>query len=242
MANSYFKFKKFTIQQDRSAMKVTTDGCLFGAWVANELQNKKSDAANLLDIGTGTGLLTLMIAQKNPQLVINSVEVDKNAFIQAQENIKEAGFSNKIRVINVDIRKDNSESKHDFIVCNPPFYENELRSANNLKNLAHHDQGLFLEDLSGIIKSRLTHDGVFYLLLPYKRKNEIKSLFRKNHLFLTKTISVRPSAKHDYFRLLVEGMMHEKMSTTEEELSICDESGNYTPAFISLLSDYYLYL
>src|SRR5688572_22257473 len=225
MANSYFKFKQFTVQQDRSAMKVTTDSCLFGAWVAQEINNSRMGERHMLDIGTGTGLLTLMVAQKNPDLIIDSIEIDQNAFSQAKENIVEAGFSNNIRVTNNDIRQDISGEKYDIIVCNPPFYENELRSANRLKNLAHHDNGLLLEDLLSIIKSRLKSDGIFYLLLPYKRKNEIESLFRKNLLFLTKRIAVSQSTKHDYFRLIIEGKMNEELPVMEAELSICNEPG-----------------
>jgi len=225
VANSFFKFKQFTIQQDRSAMKVTTDSCLFGAWVAREVQNKKVDLRTMLDIGVGTGLLTLMVAQKNPQLIIDGIEIDKNACIQAKENISEAGFSNEIRVSNGDIYHDISGNKYDVIVCNPPFYENELKSVNSLKNLAHHDKGLLLEDLLPIIKARLSINGMFYLLLPYKRKKEIESLIKQNILFPTKKISVSQSVKHDFFRLFIEGKSYEETLTEEIEMSMCNESG-----------------
>jgi len=242
MANSYFKFKQFTIQQDHSAMKVTTDSCLFGAWVAQEVSSKREQVKNMLDIGIGTGLLTLMIAQKNPHLIIDGIEIDNNAYIETKENISEAGFKSEIRISNGDIYQDISGNKYDAIVCNPPFYQNELKSANSLKNLAHHDNGLLLEDLLPIIKARLTSNGRFYLLLPFKRKNEIESLFRKNLLYSTKKISVRQSVKHDHFRLLIEGKMHEDLPVKEHEISICNESADYTPEFIDLLRDYYLYL
>ena len=242
MANPYFKFKQFTIQQDRSAMKVTTDSCLFGAWVAMEVNNKKDDVRNMMDIGTGTGLLTLMVAQKNPQLIIDGIEIDQNACIQAKGNILEAGFNNEIRIFNSDIYDDISGNKYDVIVCNPPFYENELKSANSLKNLAHHDKGLLLEDLLRIIKARLSINGIFYLMLPYKRKKQIEYLFRQNLLCPTKKISVRQSLKHDFLRVFIEGKPNEETLTEENEISICNESGDYTTEFIHLLKDYYLYL
>ena len=223
-------------------MKVTTDSCLFGAWVAEEVQNKKEGVRTMLDIGTGTGLLTLMVAQKNPQLIIDGIEIDQNACIQAKENISVAGFSNEIRVSNGDIYQDISGNKYDVIVCNPPFYENELKSANGLKNMAHHDKGLLLEDLLPIIKARLSINSIFYLLLPYKRKKEIETLFRRNHLYATKKISVSQSVKHDFFRLFIEGKPHEVNLTEENEISICNVSGEYTTELIHLLKDYYLYL
>lgn len=223
-------------------MKVTTDGCLFGAWVAQQVSEEQHDAKDMMDIGTGTGLLTLMVAQKNPRLIIDAIEIDDNACKQARQNIAEAGLKNEIRVLHDNIHHEKSGKKYDIIVSNPPFYENEIKSANNQKNLAHHDNGLLLEDLLPVMKTRLNDNGVFYLLLPYKRKNEIELLFRKNHLYPSKKILVRQSAKHEYFRLLIEGKMHEQQTIAESETSICDESGNYTSEFIDLLKDYYLYL
>ena len=223
-------------------MKVTTDGCLFGAWVARQLSEKHPDAKTMFDIGTGTGLLTLMAAQKNPQLIIDAIEIDESAFKQARENFSEAGFTNKVQVFHGDIHHELSGKKYDVIVCNPPFYQNEIKSADHQKNFAHHDEGLLLEDLLLIIKDRLNDNGVFYLLLPYKRKNEIGSLFHKNQLFASKKIYVSQSMKHEYFRILVEGTLHQQQSAIENELSICDDCGSYSSGFIALLKDYYLYL
>ena len=223
-------------------MKVTTDGCLFGAWVARQLSEEHPHARTMLDIGSGTGLLTLMAAQKNPQLTIDAIEIDESAFNQARENISEAGFKNKVRVFPGDIHHEMPGKKYDVIVSNPPFYENEIKSADTQKNIAHHDEGLLLEDLLPIIKGRLNDNGVFYLLLPYKRKNEIGSLFHKNQLFASKKVYVSQSTKHEYFRILIEGTLHQQQSSIENELSICDDSENYSSGFIALLKDYYLYL
>ncbi|MGZ8510909.1 MAG: tRNA1(Val) (adenine(37)-N6)-methyltransferase, partial [Chitinophagaceae bacterium] len=130
MANSYFQFKQFTINQDHCAMKVTTDGCLFGAWVAGEVKNRSHDTRNMLDIGVGTGLLSLMVAQKNPHLIIDGAEIDKSAYTQAKENILSAPFKNKIYISNSDIRDGVFGTNYDIVVSNPPFYENELQSGN----------------------------------------------------------------------------------------------------------------
>src|SRR4030095_1465825 len=242
MANSYFRFKQFTIHQDRCAMKVTTDGCLFGAWVAKQLNDGHHYAQTMLDIGTGTAVLTLMAAQKNPQLNIDAIEIDDSADVQATQNISEAKFKNEIRIYHDNILQEKSGKTYDVIVTNPPFYEKELKSASSKKNIAHHDEGLLLENLLPIIKDRLNENGVFYMLLPYKRKNEMDSLFRNNHLFCSKKISVSQSANHEYFRILIEGKLHEEHSVIESELSICDDSGNYSSEFTALLKDYYLYL
>ena len=223
-------------------MKVTTDACLFGAWVAREVKARNHEIRNMLDIGTGTGLLTLMVAQKKPDLIIDAIEIDRAAYSQAKENILASEFKNKIYLQHGDILNDTSQRKYDVIISNPPFYENELKSANNKKNIAHHDDGLPLEKLLPVIKPRLLATSKFYLLLPYKRKNEIEALFKKNNLFFTKIISVRQSVNHDHFRLMIEGSLYDDYKSEENEISIRDNEDQYTPDFIKLLQDYYLHL
>src|SRR4051812_47572749 len=114
MPNSYFKFKQFTVYHDRCAMKVTTDACFFGAWAAKELLESTNIATNLLDIGTGTGLLSLMIAQKN-DLLIDAVEIDKEAAEQAKENISSSPWKKNIHIFNQDITKLKAECKYNII-------------------------------------------------------------------------------------------------------------------------------
>ena len=223
-------------------MKVTTDGCLFGAWVSEQLKSEKKERKSLLDIGTGTGLLSLMIAQQNPELLIDSVELDKDAYEQANENIAHSPWAGRIHAIHKDIKEFSLSKQYEVIISNPPFYENELQSGNTQKNIAHHDKALLLEDLLRLIKVRLVANSIFYLLLPYKRKDEIESLFRKNNLFFSKKVFVRQSVNHDYFRLLIAGNLFDDTVVEEKEISIRDASGSYTPEFIHLLKDYYLHL
>jgi tRNA1Val (adenine37-N6)-methyltransferase len=142
MANSFFQFKQFIIHQDRCAMKVTTDACLFGAWVAKEVGGQKSEVETILDIGTGTGLLSLMLAQKT-NATIDSVEIDEAAAEQAQENANASLWKDRIFVMPGDA-KDMAYTfckNFDIIISNPPFYENELTSSDHQKNLAHHHRG-----------------------------------------------------------------------------------------------------
>lgn len=249
MSNSFFKFKQFTVHQDRCAMKVTTDACLFGAWAAREIISWQSVITpqrlgnrNMLDIGTGTGLLTLMIAQKNPHLIIDSFEIDKNAVEQAKENVQASQFKNKFYVWHKDILKEQYLRKYDIVISNPPFYENELKSTNTLKNIAHHDEGLPLEKLLPVIKSCLQAVSKFYLLVPYKRKKEVEALLQKDSLHPTKIVSVRQSVDHDHFRLMIEGSLFKDYEAEESEISITERDGQYTTEFVKLLIDYYLYL
>src|SRR6266446_1218624 len=121
MANPYFQFKQFIINQDRCAMKATTDGCLFGGWVACEIKNEKLKIKNALDVGAGTGVLSLMFAQKNPLAIIDAVEIDEDAYEQANRNIAASAFTNMINVIRGDIRSFSFTKKYDVIISNPPF-------------------------------------------------------------------------------------------------------------------------
>src|SRR5689334_19640143 len=137
MPNPYFRFKQFTVFHDRCAMKVTTDACLFGAWCAQEIQCLQPVPRHLLDIGTGTGLLCLLIEQKN-ELPIEAVEIDPDAAQQARENVAASPWKHKIQIHHADILSCHPEQEFDCIVSNPPFYENELASQQDQKNLAHH--------------------------------------------------------------------------------------------------------
>lgn len=244
MANPYFHFKQFTIQQSKAAMKVTTDGCLFGAWVAKQLCEQTQNAVQLLDIGTGTGLLSLMIAQKNPACTINAVEIDNNAYEQANANIVASPWQKNIRVFHADIKSFEPGKKYEIIFSNPPFYENELKTADEKKNMAHHDGGLSLKDLFAIIKQHLAPDGLFYLLLPYKRNEEIRNLLREHQFELSQFILIKQSVNHGYFRIMLCGRRasEKKAAPIIEEMAIKDNNDKYTPDFISLLKDYYLYL
>lgn len=224
-------------------MKVTTDACLFGAWVSNEIESEKLKVKSVLDIGTGTGLLALMLAQKNDGVLIDAIEIDKDAAEQAKDNATSSLWKERINIIDADIKSFSFSSKYDTIISNPPFYEYELRSENEKKNVAHHSENLTLQELVNIIKNNLDQNGVFFLLLPYKRNEEIKKLFKDHQLHISKMIFVRQSVKHDYFRLFLKGDFNVQEKETEfDELSIWNELKQYTPEFINLLKDYYLHL
>ncbi|TMI62419.1 MAG: methyltransferase [Bacteroidetes bacterium] len=250
MSNSFFRFKQFIIRQDKCAMKVTTDACLFGAWLAEKVRSQESGVGsqnlkvgNVLDIGTGTGLLSLMLAQ-NCDANIDAIEIDDQAAAQATENEEACSFRNSIQVINADIRDHHFEKKYDVIISNPPFYENELKSVSSKKNIAHHGENLSLQDLLTAIKQNLNPGGLFFLLLPFKRDEEIRSLVYQNKMQLKQITLVRQSVHHNFFRIMIMGTITEEGYSEAEfdEISIWDEHQQYTEEFVQLLKDYYLYL
>ncbi|HWJ90571.1 MAG TPA: methyltransferase, partial [Flavisolibacter sp.] len=246
MANSYFQFKQFTIHHDRCAMKTTTDACLFGAWAAIELQKKilenkqEADLApKVLDIGSGSGLLSLMLSQKNA-VAIDAVEIEPDAAQQARENIQASQWRDRIEVFNEDIVSFEG-SGYDYIITNPPFYENELSSSRPEKNLAHHSAALSLMTLVNTIKEKLKSTGTFFILFPFKRAEELEKTLGLNGLFIQKRIQVRQSVNHAPFRVMIMGSAAAPPRVEHDQIDIAGARTEYTPAFTDLLKDYYLY-
>lgn len=241
MSNTYFQFKQFTVQQDQCAMKVTTDGCLFGAWAAKQVVQQFPDAKTIADIGTGTGLLSLMLAQETDAR-IQAIEIDPAAAEQAGDNCKQSPWNEKLTVSVKDI-KEVPVTGYDIMISNPPFYENDLRSGAGNKNLAHHDAGLLLHELVTIFQQQLNPAGLFFLLLPYKRENEVLTLLQQANLAPIRITQVKQSDSHGYFRTMLMGTHQANaQSFVKEEISIRDKTNNYTDAFIRLLQPYYLHL
>lgn len=240
MPNTCFQFKQFIIHQDRCAMKVTTDACLFGAALPHiPFQDRKTITA--LDIGTGSGLLALMYAQKNPDAIIDAIEIDEPSARQAKENVSLSPWNNRITIIHGDARSHVFAGKYDYIFSNPPFYENELKTFDNRKNAALHGEALSLSELFGIISANLAADGCFSLLLPYKRRNEIPLLLQKNGLAAERLVLVRPSLRHQPFRIMLTGKRMENANGEPEvhDMAIWEREQRYTPEFVHLLKEYY---
>ncbi len=237
MANSYFKFKQFTIHQHKCAMKVCTDACLFGAVVAQE---KLNDLA-CLDIGTGTGLLSLMLAQKNAAIYIDAVEIDANSAEQALENIMGSPWAANIQVHHADILNFSPGKQYDRIISNPPFFEDDLLSTNEAKNKAKHDTALNLMQLLNCVDTHLTKEGMLAVLLPYQRVNYFIEAAEKTGLHLSRQMLVKQTMKHKFFRGIL-FFERKKSVPIYNELIIKDTAQNYTPEFAALLKDYYLFL
>lgn len=223
-------------------MKVTTDGCLFGAWAAEELSSQQLNPKNILDIGTGTGLLPLMIAQKKRNINIDAIEIDEEAYKQASENILASPWKENVYALYGDIRNFSFSKKYDAIVSNPPFYENELQSPDSLKNKAHHSSMLTLQQLFSITYNLLSDEGSFFFLIPYKRDEETEKLLNANNLFIKEKVLVKQSQQHSCFRILIKGCKQKVDLILQREIAICTTLPHYSSEFISLLKDYYLHL
>jgi tRNA1Val (adenine37-N6)-methyltransferase len=236
MPNTYFQFKEFTIHQDRCAMKVCTDACILGAWFAN----KAPAWSEVLDIGSGTGLLMLMLAQKHKG-EIRGIELDLDAYRQLRENIAQSPWKEMLRVYPGDVRSFCFPGKFDFIISNPPFYEGDLPAATEAANLARHSKQLTLAELLAVIDANLSREGSFGVLLPYHRTSWFEGLAASVHGFsLREKLFVRQSPRHDFFRSILYFSRRPDSFVPTSELTIQDELGGYTEDFAQLMNDYYL--
>lgn len=222
-------------------MKVCTDACLFGASVAEKVSGDRSRVTECLEIGTGTGLLSLMYTQKNPNTIVDAIEIEESAYEQAKENFAISKWKDQLRIFHIDAKYFVSLKKYDLIISNPPFYENELSSKEKNKNIAKHDEALTLKDLISIIKTHLSSTGYFAVLLPYHRIKHFEYLAEKNNFFLIDKLLIRQTPTHNFFRGIVSFSTSEASAITNE-LTIKSHEGNYTNEFIVLMKDYYLKL
>lgn len=233
--NTYFQFKQFKIEQSNCAMKVSEIACIFGAWIQVE-----NNHLNILDIGSGTGVLSLMIAQKNNTSKIDAVEIEEMCFLQGVENIKNSNFNHQIQCIHSDIKTFCTTYKYDMIICNPPFFENSLKSIDHQKNIAWHSQALSLESLFKVIFSLLKPSSTFYIILPIQRKIEIDNLSIKHNLYINKILYIQHSKDHAIAYFIAILSFEEPILI--EETFIIKEMNKYTIQFKELLKDYYLKL
>lgn len=236
MPNSYFQFKEFRVEQSLAAMKVCTEACLFGALV--NFQNPQS----ILDIGTGTGLLSLMLAQKYSSH-IDAVEIDKDAFNQAALNFENSFWAKRLFLYHQSIQEfqKNVSQKYDLVISNPPFFSDHLQSKDTAKNGALHTNYLKQNDLLTAVMSVLSSDGEFNLLLPPAESEKFDLLAMGRQLFLQKRIVVYNKPGTSPFRFISKYGFN-KTQPHSEEIYIRNNKGEYSEAFIELLKPYYLNL
>jgi tRNA1Val (adenine37-N6)-methyltransferase len=241
MPNHYFQFKEFTVYQDACAMKVCTDSCLFGAWVASVLRQQRPPVQQILDIGTGTGLLALMLAQQVPA-AIDAVEIDEAAAQQAAANFSAAPWSSRLKVLHSAIQElaKTTARQYDFIIINPPFFENDLQSGQGNRNLALHSKALKLTELIEAIQQLLKPDGYFAILLPFSRCTYFKTEAEKSGFYPNRELRVKQTTGHDFFRSML--LFSRQTSAIDPEDMAIKQGADYTNGFRELLAPYYLML
>jgi len=234
MANNYFNFKQFTVFQEISAFKVGTDGVLLGA-AANV-----SDKQKVLDIGTGTGLISLMIAQRcNAE--ITAIEPDKESFSEAIENVSNSEWRSRISVINTDLQNYfPGENKFDLIVSNPPYFNDSLKNPDPRKSSARHNDSLTTTELLSGVARLLENNGIFQVIMPYVEGNLLIAEAADFGLFCSDILKIRPLPASEIRRLILT-FSKERIKVSEKFLTI--ERGprhEFTEEYINLTKDFYL--
>ncbi len=234
MTNSYFSFKQFTIYQDRCAFKVGTDGVLLGAWA--DVTGKKS----ILDIGTGTGLIALMLAQRC-ESEITAIEPDNDSFSQASENFSLSKWSGRIRIENCMLQDFKPEkSGFDLIVSNPPYFIDSLKNPDPVKSNARHNDSLTHSDTLKGAASLLSEDGLLQIILPYDEGNIFVAEAQEHGLYCNSILKIRPVPASETRRMIL-GFSRKRTKPAERFLTI--EKGKrheFTEEYIRLTKDFYL--
>lgn len=231
-----FKFKQFVIHQDQCTMKVGTDGVLLGAWADVE------GVSRALDIGTGSGLIAIMLGQRSEKAKIDGVEIEEKAFEQTVQNMKEAPWANRLKAYNISLQDFSKNCTHtyDLIVSNPPFFSGGTFSHNQDRNSVRHTIKLPHGDLLGAARKLLAPHGKLCLILPYIEGLRIQELAQSYNLYCTKETHLRPKASKSVERLLLQFERQEK-PVVRDELVIQKENNNeWTDPFMALTKDFYL--
>ena len=232
--NSYFQFKQFRVEQGRCAMKVTTDACIQGAWTPLQPQVRR-----VLDVGSGTGLLALMLAQRSADVQVDAVELDPEAAAEADANVLASPWKERINVIAGDARQYVASEKYDLIISNPPFFRNSLPSITENKRMARHTGSLAYMDLLEVIAANLADDGYISILLPDTEYAIWIDLLHENGWSEFERLSVRHRPGAGVKRVV--GLFRREAAGTsiETDLVISNEEG-YSSDFRKLLSPFYL--
>lgn len=231
MPNDHFHFKQFSIRQDRCALKVGTDGVLLGAWA------DYTGAKRILDIGTGTGVLALIAAQRNAEALVDAVEIDDASAEQAQENVAASPWASRVRVHRMDARRMHVEEPYDVVICNPPFYPGEMASPDDRVSVAKHGTGLVFPELVELMERVLSPQGRLNVIVPMNRSLDFSGDAERLELFASRECHVRYLASKPPKRVLLE-MKRGEQATALEEITI-EEGGlrDFSQRYRELLSD-----
>ncbi|MDM1073341.1 methyltransferase [Empedobacter brevis] len=228
-----FRFKQFEIFQDKTAMKVGTDGVLLGAWSNLETGD------NILDIGAGTGLISLMLAQRFPNSRVDAIEIDYDAFLQAKENFEHSIFSERLKIKNTSLQVYSCDKKYDLIVSNPPFFTVNNSVDFDARKQARQQETLTFAELIEKSAKLLHKEGVASFIIPYDQMDVFCEKTAQNDLKLSRIVYVKGNSSSPIKRVLLEFSFQERI-VRKEELVIERERHQYTNEYISLTKDFYL--
>lgn len=231
-----FRFKQFTINQDKCAMKIGTDGVLLGAWTSAE-----NTPFSILDIGAGTGIISLQMAQRSDAEIIDAIEIDEDAHEQCVENFENSDWSDRLFCYHASLNEfaEEIDDEYDLIISNPPFYSEDYKSQNNSRDLARFTDALPFEHLIIGVSKLLSETGVFSVILPKKEEEYFKELAKEKNLFPQRICYVKGNPNSEIKRVMIEFSFQEQEPKIEN-LIIEKSRHIYTEEYIDLVKDFYL--
>ena len=231
-----FRFKQFIVHHDRCAMKVGTDAVLLGAWT------NVAGAKTILDIGTGSGILSLMLAQRTPSNTkIDAVEIEQSDFLQATENARHSPWPEKINVHHTSIQTYQTQTQYDLIICNPPFFVNSLLPPSPSRKQARHTGALSNGDLLAAVKRLLSRAGTFSVILPTAEGVQFQSAAKEFGLYPSRLLAFFPRKQKTSERWLMEFTFKQQSAPTEK-LILHDQGNQWSDEYKALTGDFYLHV
>jgi tRNA1Val (adenine37-N6)-methyltransferase len=231
MSNDYFQFRQFTVRQSRCAMKVGTDGTLLGAWAS-----LPESPCHVLDLGTGTGLIALMLAQRFPQASVTAIDIDGEAVLQAQENVLLSPFADRIEVMEADANLFSPQQSFDAIVSNPPYFEQSLECPDQQRTLARHTASLTYTALVQTAFRLLNDQGTFSVVIPADSRSRMESETLLAGFFLSRRCDVRTTPRKPIKRCLIE-FSKQPISEYHTEETVIEKSPGVRSLWYRRLTD-----
>jgi len=243
---SKFQFKQFSLEQDRCAMKIGTDGVLLGAWTPID-----NNPFSILDIGTGTGIIALMLAQRSAAEQIDALEIDEDAYEQATDNFENSPWNDRLFCFHAgldefveELEDDPSDSElaqqYDLIVSNPPFYSEDYKSSNDQRDLARFQDAMPFEELIEAAALLLSENGIFSVITPFKEEENFLALAKEYELYPIKITRLKGTPTTETKRSLLAFSRNSVSNFPVDELIIETERHIYTAEYIALTKDFYL--
>ncbi|WP_406682639.1 methyltransferase [Seonamhaeicola sp. MEBiC1930] len=236
MSNNPFQFKQFSIKQDKCAMKIGTDGVLLGAWASLD-----KNPFSVLDIGAGTGVIALMLAQRSSAEIIDAIEIDDKAYEQCVDNFEQSNWGDRLFCYHASLEEfaDEIDDKYDLIISNPPFYSEDYKSENNSRDLARFQDAMPFDHLIESGAKLLSKEGSFCVVIPFKEEEGFIQLALEYNFFPIKILHVKGNPSSEIKRSFMEFSFH-KSEIKKEALIIETGRHKYTQNYINLTKDFYL--
>ena len=234
---SKFQFKQFAVEQNRCAMKIGTDGVLLGAWAPID-----NNPFSILDIGTGTGIIALILAQRSGATQIDALEIDEDAYEQATDNFENSPWNDRLFCFHAALDEfiEEPEDEYDLIISNPPFYTEDYKSENQQRDLARFSDAMPFEELIEAADLLLSENGIFAVIIPFKEEERFIDLCAEVELFPVKATRVKGSPTTPIVRSLLAFKRYELSVLEADELIIEINRHEYTDEYIELTKDFYL--